>query len=568
MTGIKRLEIHIGVPPIPGDTNTNEPPVEVLILLGSLAGFALKLADEWQPNRARLKSGGLYIDAATQNGSIPQDFSYENPTEIINLSLDMPTSPEVDEQITRLQRFIDKAQRFSTTYAQTTPVYLLYQDPQAPGEQYSLIYGVDVAVVKDGNHADVTLTLTREPFWYEDPPFSNPKLRSLRLADVNPSATNVSLISESDDLITATVQNRHEYDSTDYPGTPLSQNWLDIDGDLITGDATALVQIAVKPTTNFGRIFIGISSKPDTAFDSTGAVVRNAYNFNLGDADYVSSSGGATLTKPSVIGSGLLSNGSNVTRYYVQAVMTSLGVGGEVNVGVATAGGDPIIPLNRQILRGRYAVFVRSSINSAGSISARLSYFEGASVNPLTSEMVVVGTFAIASTADALAYAGELNLPIGSRSSTGVNGLGLESTENEKSNCCFRIDTFTNSVAGARTARVSDIIMIPIDEGAIYSTYILDSGNLSDFTILDGTGYLLRDNAPITKSVLLDDVSSVTEVLPMPTIGFLELKPKTDYRIYFVWATSFASVELPSNIDDECEVFINLKPRWLGIRSE
>lgn len=572
--GDRRLEIHIGVPKIPGDIYSNEPDVKVLILLGSYSGFSFPTGQVWQPKRAQLKNGGSYIDSATTNGSEPSSFAYQNVTESIELDLTITGNDvangaiELDENIAELQRFIDMAQRFSTTYAQTTPVYLLYQDPYAPGEQYALMLGCDMVAIKDPNNplsARITLNMTRVPFWEEDPPFSNPKLRSLRVNNTPPTPTNVNLISKSDDLVSATVQMRHEYDSADYAGTPLSQNWVDIPGDLITGDAPALVQIMVArnpfPAGTPTKVLVGVSSKPEVAFDTNGDVVRNAYSFNMGDADFVGSSGGITLSK---VNGGLISNGSSVNQFRIFISATASAAGGEIRIGPENGSADPFIPLSRQILRGRYAVFVRGGQASVAAMRATLSYYEGVNA-PATSARIPIGEFTIPIEPHVISYAGELNIAIGSRSSVGINGLGLESTENKYSTCGFTITNIVNPVASAQTAYLIDIILLPIDEGSLYATYTENLGPQA--TVLDGTGYLLRDKAPFTKSVFKNTLAFVQdEYKTMLTIGFLELKPKTDYRMYFLMTTNFSSFRV--EMDANFLIGVNLKPRWIGIRSE
>jgi hypothetical protein len=125
MSGLKRLEIHINVPPVAGDTLTGETTPEVLVLLGNSSGFSIKSPNGFQPTRPALKGGGVYLDSPTQNDVIPQDFTFQKVVENIELTLDMPTGIELHEQIARLTRFIQRAQLFNTTYYQTDPVYLL-----------------------------------------------------------------------------------------------------------------------------------------------------------------------------------------------------------------------------------------------------------------------------------------------------------------------------------------------------------------------------------------------------------------------------------------------------------
>lgn len=553
--GDRRLEIHIGVPKIPGDIYSNEPDVKVLILLGSYSGFSFPTGQVWQPKRAQLKNGGSYVDSVTTNGSEPSNFAYQNVDETINLSLDMPTAHEVDEQLTELHRFIDLAQRFSTTYTQTTPVYLLYQDPGAPGEQYSLIYGADIVVFKDDNHADVTLTLNREPFWYEDPPFSNPKLRSLRLANIAPNPTNVSLYSGTDDLIAQTVYNKHEYDSTAYNGAPLTQNWVDIDGDLITGDAPALVQIELDGATD---AFIAVSSTPLTGISPTGDVLRNAYNLNAGDADVVGFSGiVSAMAKNNTFG--VKSNGSNVVDWGIRGVVgVGTGSGGLIQWAQSSAA---IKTLDIQLMRGRYVVFIRGGITNGTPAATNAVSCDVMVGSDPSSVFNLIGSPRFAIGQNQLNYVGELELPLDKRNFIGVNGLGIRVTEPIYSSLSFSLSNFRNTAASAQTIDLIDLILIPIDE----SNGLVTASGGGGYQVFDSTGYMDRQSRGQLKITRVSTLGVGVE-RPAPTttgIGTMELRPSIDQRLYFLFVSGNVA-----NQNTSYDLRINITPRWFGIRGE
>lgn len=559
----KRLEIYVGVPPIPGDVNSGDSIGQPVILAGNGAGFSLKEYD-WQPQRARTAS----------ESSQAQGRDYEDPTETIDLVLASQTVEDLQEYIVDLQNAVDMAKRFKATDITTTPVYLMYQDPQEGLEQYALILSADMVVNKagEGTSAEVTLTVTRDPYWYKFPLFSNPKLHALEDAGIAPTPANVDLFSGSDDWKSATLAGKHEYDSTDYNGTPLSKNYIDISASEVPGDVPARLMLAFEAGASGGALnfFIARSTKKLIANSHDGSTNYQTYNFNAGDAE-INSGGSKTTTKPSVFSTlGRISNGSNSTSYKVQVVAANGTVYNDssaapsANIIWGRVGGGANSGrkyLDKHMLRGRYACFFIGGISTASvtGVTARLQYAETDTLDPVQT----IGEVEVQSGSEQLLhYVGEITLPL-SQAVSSVDGRGTYINPNSSSNCEFRLD-FRNSSGASRTISIEEMFIIPLDEPSAYINYVpgrIISGislTPKDNVIYDTTGYMNRDNViSFAQAFDTDD----TDASPMRVTGqSIDLIPNKDQRIYI-----FSGLAISLSFGN---FYFNIMPRWIGIRDQ
>ncbi|MCA9367109.1 putative Ig domain-containing protein [Candidatus Kaiserbacteria bacterium] len=572
------LDIIVGLPSIFGDTYSNEPPMQVFSLMEKVP-LGANLEVLWTPNIAAPEGGGQWQSSSNIDGRIPTSLNVGNVNEVIQFYFNTPSYSDFARTWSLIQRIVELSRQFGTTYYQTTPVYMRWC-PAEGREQYALIKNMNAVAIKDSRDGNYnmrcTIDIEREPAWRPLPPFSNPKLWSLYANNTTQTASNVDLLSGSNDLISGTVVNKHEYDSTDYNGAPLSQNWIDIPAASIPGDAPALVQITGISAANEGATYpmnyvvIGVSSKPDTGYDASGNLMRNAYTINAGDCDRITSGGGVTPSKQ-VEGTdtGVYSNGSNATQYNV--IVTCTASATSTTSGIAWGNNSPIIKaLDKQLMRGRYAVFIRGgSSTTAGSagdaISASLYYQETrSSIDTRTK----VGRVTFPLNDARLNFCGEIVLPRAARENIGTNGLGISITDASLSNAIFELTDFTNSLGSTQSVTITDIIFIPIDEGAIYVNIPVDGGELAGVSsiVIDGTGYLSRNNNKTVSRLTATADSQVQGLVPS-TIGQILLNPNTDYRMYFAWiAPGAGSSGLVAPARASMDIYINIIPRWYGVR--
>ena len=557
------LMLLVGVPAIEGDVNTNDEGEGQLdyFTLDDKVPLGANREILWTPNIAAPEGGGAWQQGIGTSGRVPYDLSVGNVSEIIQLYYNTPSYTQYARAVTRAQRIVSLAREFNTTYGQIKPVYLKWRH-RSGRDQYALIKNMNaVFTVEDeyGNYnIRVSIDIEREAAWRPLPPFSNPKLWSLYVAGTQQTPTNVNLISESDDLISATIKNKHEYDSTDYNGAPLSKNWIDIPAALIPGDAPALVQVYLKIGASWvgTKIFISASSKPVAGLSPTGDLLRNAYTFNAGDARYLIATGITSMTKTS--GFGVFSNASNVTQYGIQLVVPASTSAPLSHFSIGDNGSGNFQTLDAQLLRGRYAVFVRGGgvgSYSAGAVSATFLFGDDLTNIHISGE--TVGKVIFQDGENNLNYVGDIDIPQGKRNVVGTNGRGLSVAEPAAgiSNVFFELGAFANTAVTSQTVRVVDFVLIPIDESVSYFTTTNTTNNPRQF-VFDSTGYLTRYDSEQARSSMIGTFSSGSS-----DFGIIKLMPNRDYRLYFL--ISNLNISEP---DIEMDVYINILPRWYGVR--
>lgn len=568
------LELIVGVSAIDGDANSNDVQQGQLdyFALDDKIPFGVNREILWTPNIAAPENGGSWQSSANLEGRRPTSLKVGNVTEVVQLYFNTPSYNDYTQTWTHIQRIVALARDFNTTYSQTDPVYLKWKNRRGKS-QYALILNMNaVATMEsdDGNYnMRVSIDIEREPAWRPLPPFSNPKLWSLYVNDTKPTASNVSLINGLNDWKSATLDGKHEYDSTDYNGTPLSQNYVDISANEVPGDAPAKVMVVFKKpvsdTSDTREFVIARSSKKLIATGHDGSTNYQTYNFNGGDAS-VTNGGGKTMTKPT--GTGFISNGSNVNKAVAQAVVTNGSVynDGTTYISPLVWGSGALSTgrkyIDKHLLRGRYAVFFRGGIlASTSNVYARVQYAEVNATDPVKT----IGEVAVLSGGTVQThYVGDVTIPLsGSVSST--DGRGSYVSPNTSFNCEFRMD-FRNSSGASQTIIVWEMFIVPIDECAVRVKYsqgrFLPTVSASDgaYAIYDNTGYMNRELDRHFGQMFSDDVTAA----PMEVYGSpIELTPNKDQRIYIFSVNNLITEKLA-----EGDFYFNILPRWYGVRDK
>lgn len=568
------LQIVRGVFKAPGDAFSAENDLFILELQDP-AGFSLQV-DGWSPNLPALKGGGTWAESAINDGRIPLAQSVGNVTETMRLTMGNGDLQQRFAIFRKLQLMRQSVIDFWDGTAQIDPVYIRWHAAIGKGEQYALIYNLEIAQDSDIFNPeqawDVTITIERESYWRGIWPGGNPKewtlgvVRGLVRGQARYQTANMDLTSDSDHFVySTTVNNALEWTpaSVGRQITPLSRNYVEISGADIPGDAPALLELAiVNNDTNYIRqLFLALSSKPLQKTDHLNIQRAQAYNFAGGDAD------GAGWSKTNVGSTlGLRSNNSS-SIYYVAE--NSIGTGATTN---SLAWGDQsstIIDLDRSLLRGDFAVFLRARVTTGATGEVKTSTFRfsetgGPSGSSLENQYNLPALSITAHTTNMiLHYAGRISLPLDKRSNMSLKGYGQQIREISPGNLKIEM-RFTNSSAGTRVLQICDLLLLPIDEGMIQiPTGIAGSTGQTHF-VIDDTNYLTH-GYPDPRCRLFIDSGSLGGGFSKEMRGImLELKPGVDQRIYVLSVN-----EESFNIVFPNQTFTmrgNIIPRWAGIR--
>jgi hypothetical protein len=124
----------------------------------------------------------------------------------------------------------------------------------------------------------------------------------------------------------------------------------------------------------------------------------------------------------------------------------------------------------------------------------------------------------------------------------------------------------SNSSGVNATVVTLDLVFIPIDYVAFLAQPSdISSEDATDVLTLDATGYLSRSLEPITSGVVQGSAGRAdTPVNFIPSQ--ITLQPKVDQRIYLTWQPSRINPQVSP--DDTIDAYINIVPRWYGIRDE
>ena len=576
--GTFALRLLYGIPAAPGDDNSAEQGLEIISLASESRGGIGWYLDEtrpFMPNIAGLKGSASWVESASQDGRVLQSDAVGNEVETIYLELS-GTLQQRYQYLSQLNRFADQARQFHSTYYQTRPVQLEWWAEGAPGAQWALIYDMSVAVQRasydQGNTFQVTLTLEREPAW-RGVMFGLPAtVWTKYMRNQTPGSYDLSELSliDGDALVSATVDNKHEFDgvngyTADDP--PLSKNWIDIDADMIPGDAPALISLSTNITnlddhlvsgTAFVKQFtVSRSTKPRELVCNNGTNRPQFYTLNAGDAHVTS----GTKTTTANAEDGVISNGSSTQRYYwAQAASTSTQymLWGSNESGAAYG-------LSNEAFRGSFAAFVRGQVVTdiptiqlwAGPGSVESTPFLNAEVAITESVELPIG-----SSEKKLFYIGDFTLPLSTNGWQGEDGAGVDVAPMTKADSDLVIYAAITP-GGTSGLQIIDLVLMPYDEGQIA---MLDrstataNGATADL-LLDNTGYIPR------KSISIGRQYGNSRRRELELIGTdIQLLPGTNNRLYCLLEADDSEAEDEAAVDSSFTVNVNIIPRWYGVR--
>ena len=270
------LMIMKGIPSAPLDPNSAEAPMESLDLLDS-TGLGL-LTEGWSPAIAPLKNGGLWVDSTTIDGRALLSDNVGNVVETMQVTCSSSLIANRLAILKKLGRLARMARAFHSTSWQIDPVYLKWAAACNNGlEQYALLYNIDWAINGDTldpmSAWDVTLTMEREPYWRGLWPGANPiewtfqaqgKTRGVQSPNEGYTYMDMDLLTGTNHLAYGTVQNRYEWNSSDY-SKALAVNFIDIPATAVPGDAEALVCVTAQYSWRGDvTLQMALSTKPTT----------------------------------------------------------------------------------------------------------------------------------------------------------------------------------------------------------------------------------------------------------------------------------------------------------------
>lgn len=575
--------MQVGFEIVPGDTNSAELPLQVLALIGT-AGFALEPIEGWQPQMAALKGGGVWAESSTSTGRTLIAGEDGNVTETMRLTIGTGDPKLLSQYIVRLNRFIELARQHWTTFFQTLPVYIKWKAKGAPDFQYALVYNIDAAVEfnPDGDPglANATLSVEREPYWRAFAPGKNPRAWYARTHNLPFNTDRDSLVAGVQHFAYDVISNKFEWTPTalGLQTTPLSKNYIEIDGSLIPGDAPALVEMQLEQGAIGGgikRLHVAKSTKPTRSVDNTGVTRANAYILAAGDGAVLTGGGGSKSVAGNAEDS-VISNGSSVQDYYYtrSILNTETAYFDVIKWGAnATLGGlaGELVQLDRNLLSGKFAVFVRGYVTAgvAGNLQLRVTFKEdedGSSANVYSP--IVVGTDidvqpAPFSNAGVLHYIGDVSIPFSTKRAATLDGYG-RLIRQTRDNFSVTI-AVKNAIGTTRTLVITDLIMMPMDDAYLIAQTADSVGSSSlQKAVLDNTGYLNLGNPGMVGVTYVDWTDTGGVSLEVRGQG-ITLTPGITQRLYFLVeglnGSSYYCVA-----DAVLTVRLNIIPRWRGIR--
>lgn len=560
MTGHSILQIVKGIARVPGDTLSAEAGLDSIDFLDPL-GFSV---DTYEMKIPALKSSAVYADSPLVDGRTLISGTLGNVIETIRLTLTAGTMVQMSAMLSKLLRFKQDCNNFWDAFGQIEPVYIKHQVNGEPGPRYALLYDIDIAIdstLTPGDpQRDLTIVIERETYWRGIAPGDNPKKWNCFVDDVpfNSSVANLRGGTRHTAL-DAAISNRQEF-NTVY--TFLTKNFVDIPAAKLPGDAPPLLCAAVTPSSGgsglLENLFVAVSTKPTSMIDREGHTLP-LYNSLAGAAGELGID--ATFVTDATLGIAHTPVSAN-KRY--------------VNISFATAtdqvrltwrGNATFAHVDPHILRGRYQLFLRAEQNGGalGNIEVRIQirgntgYFY---ISPTILPKITVATVV------QLNSVGVVTLPVSTRGFSGTNGLGVSvadqySAVGEAGNGLV-IELFARRITGVGTLRIYDLIMMPIDEGAVYVVPISGVTGGPESIVLDTTGYYTHGSSELYAAGRLADSGggNDAEIVAEPR-GNIQLTPGVNNRIYFLGDNP---TTIGSDPDDTFAVYLNIVPRWQGLR--
>lgn len=532
----RELKIIKGIGPIPGDANSAEQTPVVVNLMDPNGGIALDGTNgAWSPQIPSVKP--LWAENPANDGRTLIAGALNNVTETMRLTITGSDATTVYSNLRRLYDIRQAALDFWQTEDQIEPVYLKWWANCGVGPQFALIYTMDVApefMNSEMPTIQVTLTIEREFGWRGIPPGANPKMWTLGTGF---NVTTAPLVSRTDNLIYATAQNRNEWNAANTAF--ISKNFVTIPKAKIPGDLPAYTLITPENIYPFDQIVLGLDTDPVSLPNASGTNIHKLV-LNAGDATV-----GTDTTKVVDAADGVYSNGSIAQRY-------------RTNTTFATATLQPRLTwdISQLLYNGRFLAFLRCRLSAAASLSLELH-----SANIALTQPTPFSTFVGAGFTDwSLVYLGLVVYPqMNSKAFVTVDGRGVNYLATGD------ITLFASRASGAGLLYVLDLVLIPVNEGAI-QTNLGISGSSGLNPVFDNTGYFTHG----TTDSYVGYSGGFTTSIPSPSGSPLMLKPGVDNRLhmlgYSLFAPPFQSYPNDKAHPAEFNVHIDIVPRWSGIR--
>lgn len=560
-----KLSLIRGVPSSASLGNTaitNVPPTTLDLLTGVFTIYDEAAESSFQYSLANIKDGGVWVDSVAMPGRQLVAGDVANVIETIQLNA-VGGSTVIDRAraLRALMNFAASARLFWTDESRFDPVYLCWQAPGAAGEQFALLYNIEVDAEADALNAEsmaaLTLTLEREAYWRPLPPGANPKIRTLQLRGLTPSTVAGSPAASQYNfenlglgaIVGGSAKNEAQFQKEVFDADEIGStrtNYIDIPASALVGDAPVAAMISVQ--SGSGDISYPIMVARSTIRDLYPSVTTNANlqrmrnTFNAVDAAAQSAPAGVSAyTTPVDATWGLTSGGGSPT--VIQAVTINGVVANQVFAYWSRVAAH---------YARRWQVFVRcvvtAGVPSGLLMQARIRSASGVGVTyfptvqrPFTGALNVGTTFYLG-TIDASA----LNTP-------GNNGRGLQSTALAQLELLIQ----KTNTGASTTVKITDVFLMPLDEPMLKIDN-RTTGGFDDDVFADTTGYFSLTD------VLAGAVGDLA-AKPVASGQSIYLVPGITNRLYFN-AGIYGTSPLASHLG--YYVGVNLLPRWSGIRDE
>lgn len=581
----KQLIILKGFGKLQTDSNSAENNPVVFNLMSDSVSLS---PNGWTPQIASVKNGGVWVDSPITNGRELLAAPVGNVTEKIEVIINDNSYLGTMKQLDSLNRMAQDCRDYWQGGAQVDPVYLLWYAGCGAGQQFALLYDIEVAPdFQDASSPTVrvTITLEREPYWSAIPPGANPKQWTSYVTDTPLTLANATLdvavaLAGNYNLLQATLANRFEWSpaSAGQQSAIISQNYITIPANYVPGDAPALISIGLVASPAAGSIsndainnvYISKITNDLSSINHLGAIKNAALNLNVGDGNTI----GVCTKTIGTTADGVKSNNSSVTSYFGRRNSTGV----DANwVTFAQWGGSPGangITLDRNLMRGNYAIFARMRNSSASPVLTDMRVrifveeFEDNTPQYISSQILQeVNPPLVVTTAYELSYMGTISIPFSGKPLIATGGYGTRITEGTNSNLRISVQQKVDVATANRILDVCDLIFVPVDEGLLQiapPSAINSAFAASSYLVYDNTGYLAhgrREGIVVSHLQNGDNNGTVRELRG----NDIYLTPHVDQRIYFLVDENNAGFILAYN-NVPIYVGVNIVPRWSSIR--
>lgn len=553
------VRIVQGVYRAPGDNNSVEFNILSYDLKTGLGGISL---EDWSPNMPAIENGGIWTDSPLQNGRDPLVLNEGNVIENMRITINGGSALATAKKYSELVQLMQRARDFYTSPAQIDPVFLHYYAACGAGRQYALIKNMEFKPnFADSTAAIITgsLVIERETYWRFLPPGANPKQWTYEYNNQPYTTAGVSLNTGATDhlVINSTFVNRSQI-STD--GTSLVvDNCTVIPANKIPGDAPALLEILCSTDITRVNVMLGKKTvKIPVNSGTPGSFYAQNDIFNAADGTM-----GTDASTAADTGASTSRSGSQLRVAISFATATNQLRWNAASIGVSNNN------INRFI--GRWMVFMRcrQSAGTVGDITMYLrvgttvaSDSDGQKLNVVYPPVTSGGTGN--STDWGVVYMGIVSIPLYNAKAdmyaNTISGLVQAAGLNNNDATTLDFGLFALRSTGSAVLYINDLILIPVDEGAM-TLEAADGAIGSSGMIYDETGFLTHGTTD--QYVGNTFPGGANQQLAKMTGQGIQLTPGVENRIY---ALQYGVTQL-SRVSDAGGYYLNIIPRCRGIRT-